>query len=276
MVRLPASYSTNLFISLQTVTGQGLQGHIRPLNDNRLRAKPERTSLPIHRLCPCDSIREAPASSHGALTAFPPRQKGEGQDTEFDSFFHADLTGHGSTVDEPRIPDPNPCQRNNANRASEKPSRPFKCNEHKCTTQPFRDQAGLLRHRREVHKVDPQGKTVRKFPCPETGCARHKRGFGRQWNMVQHFRRRPIGKSTASPNVRLTPAMSEGSDDSDGEEDVIPSKSTAGGSPVDVCEKLRAKLVRLEQERDRIGMEVEAVRKVIEVFERRGPPAGEV
>lgn len=165
---------------------------------------------------------------------------------------------------------------NNLRRQIDKTLRPFKCSEDNCNIRPFGDQAGLIRHRREVHQLDSNGKPVYKFTCPETGCPRHKRGFGRQWNMVQHFRRRHATKDLDGSAPRLPPTLMEISGDSEDEQEVASNARIAGGFPVIVCEELRVKFGRLEQEKKRISLEMEAVQKVIEVFERKGSLVGSV
>jgi len=100
--------------------------------------------------------------------------------------------------------------------------------------------------------------------------------------MVQHLRRRhanqPFASSNSneasvSPNYCPTPAITELSD-SEGDEVTASLARVPMSVPDSVCGELRAKLVRLEQEKERIDAEVEAVRKVIEVFERKGEPVG--
>jgi len=150
-----------------------------------------------------------------------------------------------------------------------KHNRPFHCTARNCIVRPFSDRAGLLRHTREVHKLDSDGKPTRRYPCPESSCARHRRGFGRHWNMIQHFRRRHNegNESDGDPVKSSSPELSEDTDIEDHSITAteVPQQSTA------VCENLRSKLARLQQERDRVDAEIVAVLKVIEVFERPEP-----
>ncbi|CZR69581.1 uncharacterized protein PAC_19481 [Phialocephala subalpina] len=60
--------------------------------------------------------------------------------------------------------------------------RPYKCPIPTCTVTPFATPGDLKRHEREVHSTPT-------FTCPITSCRRHRRGFGRKDNLVQHLQR---------------------------------------------------------------------------------------
>ncbi|MCJ1264107.1 hypothetical protein MMC22_003978 [Lobaria immixta] len=68
-------------------------------------------------------------------------------------------------------------------------TRPFACKENACASKPFGDKAGLMRHLREVHGQQVQGQAPQTFMCPEPNCKRHRRGFPREYNMLEHHRR---------------------------------------------------------------------------------------
>ena len=87
---------------------------------------------------------------------------------------------------------------------------------------------------------------------------------------MQHFRRRHATKDLDGSAPRLPPTLTEISGDSEDEQEVASNARIAGGFPVIVCEELRVQLGRLEQKKERVSLEIEAVRKVIEVFERKG------
>jgi len=76
------------------------------------------------------------------------------------------------------------CRRHTAKHA-----RSFACTELACTVKPFGDNAGLLRHRREVHGKQGHGKPSQEYRCPNSTCKRHLRGFARRSNLVEHGRR---------------------------------------------------------------------------------------
>ena len=40
--------------------------------------------------------------------------------------------------------------------------------------------------RLHAYRKDSEGRTPRVYHCPVTHCKRHRRVFGRQWNMTQH------------------------------------------------------------------------------------------
>ncbi|MCJ1404016.1 hypothetical protein MMC11_007240, partial [Xylographa trunciseda] len=149
-----------------------------------------------------------------------------------------------------------------------KHTRPFRCMVHNCHVRPFSDRAGLLRHTREVHKLDKQGEITSKYTCPESGCKRHKRGFARQWNMVQHFRRAHTDGNEC-PGRRVRSSSPEASEDMDIDSAGVEISATdTPQQSTEVCDGLRSKLARLRQEKSRVEMEIVAVQKVIEVFER--------
>lgn len=123
---------------------------------------------------------------------------------------------------------------------NDKVLRSFKWTGHSCTVQPFGVQAGLLYHRREVHHRDINENPVRKFPGPSASCHRHKHGFGRRLNMLQHLRRRHVDQRFASsnsngasvcPSGRFTPALTEVSD-SEGDEATAPGEHPLGHPPI--------------------------------------------
>ena len=153
-----------------------------------------------------------------------------------------------------------------ARRHMVKHTRPFQCQFQSCHVRPFGDRAGLLRHTREVHKLDSRGGPTRKYNCPEPSCTRHTKGFGRQWNMAQHFRRAHTdGSELAARQVRSSSPETSDAVDSIG---VITNALDTSEKSSGVCESLRSKLARLQQEKDRVVAEMVAVQKVIEVFDR--------
>ncbi|RSM14108.1 hypothetical protein CDV31_005570 [Fusarium ambrosium] len=58
-----------------------------------------------------------------------------------------------------------------------------RCLHSSCTKKSFRDKGSLDRHMREVHSSQT-------FFCPIVSCRRHKRGFNRRYNLLDHQKRR--------------------------------------------------------------------------------------
>lgn len=60
--------------------------------------------------------------------------------------------------------------------------RPYKCPVPACTVNNFATPGDLKRHEQEVHATPA-------YNCPITTCKRHRRGFSRKDNLVQHLKR---------------------------------------------------------------------------------------
>ncbi|PMD28385.1 hypothetical protein NA56DRAFT_653105 [Hyaloscypha hepaticicola] len=77
----------------------------------------------------------------------------------------------------------------------DKHTRPYKCPIIGCKAKDFSNAGDLRRHHREVH-------TSPAFACPVVACKRHRKGFGRKDNLMQHLQRTHgedvIGSSLAS------------------------------------------------------------------------------
>ncbi|EEH16696.1 hypothetical protein PABG_06783 [Paracoccidioides brasiliensis Pb03] len=87
------------------------------------------------------------------------------------------------------------------NKHMDKHDRPYKCTNPDCEKMlGFTYSGGLLRHQREVHKMDSKGK---KLMCPFPDCNRSSgKGFTRQENLKEHLRRlhrRGHGRSLDDP-----------------------------------------------------------------------------
>ncbi|KAH8773866.1 hypothetical protein F5882DRAFT_299981 [Hyaloscypha sp. PMI_1271] len=75
----------------------------------------------------------------------------------------------------------------------DKHTRPYKCPISGCKVKDFSNAGELRRHRREVH-------TSPAFTCPVVICKRHRRGFGRKDNLVQHLKR-THGEDVIEPTI---------------------------------------------------------------------------
>ncbi|KAG5292998.1 C2H2 transcription factor [Histoplasma ohiense] len=85
------------------------------------------------------------------------------------------------------------------NKHMDKHDRPYKCTNPDCNKMlGFTYSGGLLRHQREVHKMNNQGK---KLLCPYPDCNRSSgKGFTRQENLKEHLRRLHRGGDGRSPD----------------------------------------------------------------------------
>ncbi|QSS59465.1 C2H2 transcription factor [Histoplasma capsulatum] len=85
------------------------------------------------------------------------------------------------------------------NKHMDKHDRPYKCTNPDCNKMlGFTYSGGLLRHQREVHKMNSQGK---KLLCPYPDCNRSSgKGFTRQENLKEHLRRLHRGGDGRSPD----------------------------------------------------------------------------
>ena len=68
-------------------------------------------------------------------------------------------------------------------------NRPYKCDRAGCEASAFGDAGGLFRHQREVHRTREGDRPVTEYFCQDVSCERHKRGFPRRWNLMEHRRR---------------------------------------------------------------------------------------
>ncbi|PGH06327.1 hypothetical protein AJ79_06570 [Helicocarpus griseus UAMH5409] len=85
------------------------------------------------------------------------------------------------------------------NKHMDKHDRPYKCTNPDCDKMlGFTYSGGLLRHQREVHKMNSKGK---KLMCPFPDCNRSSgKGFTRQENLKEHLRRLHRGGDGRSPD----------------------------------------------------------------------------
>lgn len=93
-----------------------------------------------------------------------------------------------------------------------KHTRPFACPEQDCHVKSFSDKAGLQRHCREVHGHDENGLSVQRYRCPEKNCKRNRRGFSRQSNMIEHYRKIHGGSSSKADTVLSSGDLADPSD----------------------------------------------------------------
>ncbi|KAH8748501.1 hypothetical protein BGZ57DRAFT_776515 [Hyaloscypha finlandica] len=127
----------------------------------------------------------------------------------------------------------------------DKHTRPYKCPITGCKVKDFSNAGDLRRHRREVH-------TSPAFTCPITTCKRHRKGFGRKDNLIQHLKRThsedtiestPIMNgnevTVASPNLESSTVSDSGESVGD-EMEIVASKSTDKASLVIKLQELQA------------------------------------
>lgn len=94
-------------------------------------------------------------------------------------------------------------------------TRPFACPEQDCHVMSFGDKAGLQRHCREVHGHDENGFPVPRYRCPKRNCKRNRRGFPRQSNMIEHYRRIHSGSSSKTIGVLSPRELADACDSAD-------------------------------------------------------------
>jgi hypothetical protein len=73
-----------------------------------------------------------------------------------------------------------------------KHTKPYKCLTAGCKEKHFSNAGDLRRHEQEVH-----GRPA--FTCPVASCKRHKKGFGRKYNLMHHLRRLHSSDSAVTP-----------------------------------------------------------------------------
>src|SRR5256885_6233024 len=85
---------------------------------------------------------------------------------------------------------------------------PYSCHYASCNGRSFGDKGGFERHKREVH--GPQA-----YKCPVLSCKRHKKGFHRRYNLVEHQKRahgaQPSGYFRASYSTANEVSEGDGS-----------------------------------------------------------------
>ena len=167
-----------------------------------------------------------------------------------------------------------------------KPVRNFSCESSTCNIKPFGSKADLLRHQREVHRRDEDGRSLDFYPCPVHLCKRNTRGFARQWNLNEHCRR-VHGLPSASP-PREDPETTDS--DSLSVSHWIRGLSTSPPNPMDVaswetlplmklgrspsliCRDLRAELFSLQSHREDLlrifNAGISSLEKAIEALEK--------
>ncbi|EEQ86997.1 C2H2 transcription factor, variant [Blastomyces dermatitidis ER-3] len=94
------------------------------------------------------------------------------------------------------------------NKHMDKHDRPYKCTNPDCGKMlGFTYSGGLLRHQREVHKMNSKGE---KLMCPFPDCNRSSgKGFTRQENLKEHLRRLHRGGDGRSPEDPASPEAHE-------------------------------------------------------------------
>jgi hypothetical protein len=148
--------------------------------------------------------------------------------------------------------------------------RPYVCMEPACRSLTFPAKGGLKRHRQSVHGE-------RLFKCPIASCTRHKKGFARRDNLVEHQKRvHPsetfrddgfsFGSSTPIPGMDDDWPSSDVSQQRDENQCGIaePQLKVAGLEGVDIY-VLQAKLQELEAERARLDDDIMAVKRTLQL-----------
>ena len=136
----------------------------------------------------------------------------------------------------------------------------------------------MLRHRREVHGKNENGLLDSRapYPCPVAACKRSKRGFQRQWNMLEHVKR--LHPTIASP---ASDTISHVSDFEHMASPVLSSSRSSVSRPLSsleepdvLCHGLRQKMATLEAERRdalcRYDEKIKALSEAIRAIQKPG------
>ncbi|KAI9804241.1 MAG: hypothetical protein M1833_007048 [Piccolia ochrophora] len=176
--------------------------------------------------------------------------------------------------------------------------RPYKCDRAGCDAPAFGDAGGLFRHQREVHKTRDGDRPITEYMCPELRCERHKRGFPRRWNLMEHQRRvhglekgtvssptaneRRIIKQVKRSDSQPSRVPSSGSDDrfyqsmsSVCNSPIARRNSKSSNSPTTMgllkkLEELELTKKKLEGETKKISENIQAVKHTLDVFHAGG------
>ena len=138
-----------------------------------------------------------------------------------------------------------------------KHSKPYICQVTNCKHTRFGDKGGLDRHNREVHGSQA-------YYCPWNSCNRHIRGFARESNLFQHQQR----CHPAQPSI--LGQQNHTSDNMKGQQE-----SYEGGSSSKMAtwdgERLREKLESLFKRRAEIDVDIEAVKRSLDLLREESP-----
>jgi hypothetical protein len=132
----------------------------------------------------------------------------------------------------------------------EKP-RPYHCSESGCQVRPFSNKHDLSRHLREVHHKDSDGRASREYYCPLTHCKRHRQGFARRWNLVQHC------DKVHGSNIKDFRQI-------DGNSEITSPSDNSGSDKRELRNKLKTELMEAESERTKALQDLEEKAKRIE------------
>ncbi|KAH6699004.1 hypothetical protein BKA61DRAFT_583041 [Leptodontidium sp. MPI-SDFR-AT-0119] len=115
------------------------------------------------------------------------------------------------------------------------------CNEAPCNNLSFSDQACLSRHLREKHGSE-------KYYCPVSTCKRHRKGFPRRWNLLDHNKRCHPDQFSLLDEV-----LEEGS-------------PARGGDGLRGENRLWARINELKEFRDEIDQEIKALERAEKIM----------
>ena len=165
-----------------------------------------------------------------------------------------------------------------------KHTRPYTCSEPKCKIKGFGSNADLRRHLREIHHKDEKGSLIKLHLCPEVTCSRHRRGFARQWNMQEHYKRIHHGSLDMLAAPLGTPASSSSEPD-ESPSSPTPDDRSIASAPAStssrslallsearilnggLCEGLRAALLAMKAKRQSMDDQISRFEKAIEDIE---------
>lgn len=162
-------------------------------------------------------------------------------------------------------------------RHQDKHTRPYSCHHASCNGKNFGDKGGFERHKREVHGSQA-------YKCPVLYCPRHKKGFNRRYNLVEHQKRahgaQPSGYFRASYSTvdevsegdgsTPTPEREIGAEVMD-EGEVEPAVEMRGDGTMNSRQDIRAKLRALLKMRAELDEDIRSMERAVSIMGGESP-----
>jgi hypothetical protein len=162
-------------------------------------------------------------------------------------------------------------------RHQDKHIRPYSCHHASCNGKSFGDKGGFERHKREVHGSQA-------YKCPVLSCKRHKRGFNRRYNLLEHQKRahsaQPSGYFRASYSTvdeasegygsTPTPEREIGAEAMD-EGEVESAAEMRGDVTMNSRQEIRAKLRALLKMRTELDEDIRSMERALSIMGGESP-----
>jgi hypothetical protein len=162
-------------------------------------------------------------------------------------------------------------------RHQDKLIRPYSCHHASCNGKNFGDKGSFERHKREVHGSQT-------YKCPVLSCKRHKKGFNRRYNLLEHQRRahsaQPSGYFRASYSTAdevsegngstPTPEREIGAEAMD-EGEVESAIEMRGDVTMNSRQEIRAKLRALLKMRAELDEDIRSMKSALRIMGDESP-----